>query len=738
MKTQMKTISRILTGGGAICLFGSIALADTLNENSHTATNQTSLAESSSDQTSPSTRNVKLNKSIVTAASGSEKLVKDAPASTTVISQEELQTMPYRDLAEAVRNVPGVEIDASAGKLGGFSFLIRGMPADYTLLLVDGRRTKPGGQIATNNNGMDSMYNAFMPPLSAIERIEVIRGPMSTLYGSDAMGGMVNIVTKKIPEKWGATLSLEANIPESKAYQSTYQASFYAAGALSKKVGMNFRLRDLYRSEAGNTFKTNDGSTTTTFFGAQSNAYNIGTRLNYTPDSKNTFIFDVDYTKITFDNRKAQIGRHTASNTSSNGGGLTGGYTDYMNVSKLVGLLGHDGDYSFGKWKTSLQYMDTRNLGRKVVGKYAADPDVGKNRDIIGQDIYLDSRLLLPLGDYNNLNIGAEYRSEQMHDRAANPNRFGFHTISAFVEDEWNIFEPFTITLGLRDTYNTKFGNHISPRIYGVLDITDSLTLKGGVSTGYKTPYTNQLVSGVYGYGSQGNLGFLGNPDLKPETSINYELGLVFDNDYVDFSVTGFRNNFSNKITSQKVTSGEAFSAYCGNGNSIYSGGCNQLYNADTAYTQGVESTFGIKPIYGVGFDISYVWTDTEVTSGTTKGQKLSFIPEHSLNAKLGYAYKDFSAYLRTEYKAKTPNSSFYDKEYTYKEYYKDYVVLTLGAQYRINDFVRLNAGIYNLLNHSFIDFDYVGTQSSSTVYANNYRFILDGRRYWLNVTLDF
>ena len=72
--------------------------------------------------------------------------------------------MPYRDLAAAVRNVPGVEIDASAGKLGGFSFLIRGMPADYTLLLVDGRRTKPGGQIATSNFGMDSMYNAFMPP----------------------------------------------------------------------------------------------------------------------------------------------------------------------------------------------------------------------------------------------------------------------------------------------------------------------------------------------------------------------------------------------------------------------------------------------------------------------------------------------------------------------------------------------------------------------------------------------
>ena len=198
MKTQMKTISRILTNGkilttgGLVCLFGSFALADTLSQTSTQAESQDSAS-----------RNVRLNKSIVTAASGSEKLVKDAPASTTVISQEELQTMPYRDLAEAVRNVPGVEIDASAGKLGGFSFLIRGMPADYTLLLVDGRRTKPGGQIATSNFGMDSMYNAFMPPLSAIERIEVIRGPMSTLYGSDAMGGMVNIITKKNPRKMG-------------------------------------------------------------------------------------------------------------------------------------------------------------------------------------------------------------------------------------------------------------------------------------------------------------------------------------------------------------------------------------------------------------------------------------------------------------------------------------------------------------------------------------------------------
>ena len=240
----------------------------------------------------------------------------------------------------------------------------------------------------------------------------------------------------------------------------------------------------------------------------------------------------------------------------------------------------------------------------------------------------------------------------------------------------------------------------------------------------------------MYGYGSQGNLGFLGNPNLKPETSINYELGIILDNDVIDLSVTGFRNNFSNKITSQTLAATDPiYQIYCQN----YSRGCSQLYTADTAYTQGVESGFGIKPIFGIGFDVSYVWTDTQVTSGATKGRELSYIPRHSVNGKLSYAYKDFGAYLRAEYKAKTPNSNYYSNTATtlYPRYYKDYMILTLGANYRLNDFIRLNAGVYNLLNHSFIDYDNVATSGSAT-YANNYRFILDGRRYWVNLTLDF
>ncbi|KAK0339126.1 hypothetical protein LTR94_035844, partial [Friedmanniomyces endolithicus] len=98
-------------------------------------------------------------------------------------------------LAEVLATVEGVDVGAAAGKTGGLNISIRGMPSDYTLVLVDGRRQNPAGNITPNGFGETS--TSFIPPMSAIDRIEVVRGPVSTLYGSDAMGGVVNIITRK-------------------------------------------------------------------------------------------------------------------------------------------------------------------------------------------------------------------------------------------------------------------------------------------------------------------------------------------------------------------------------------------------------------------------------------------------------------------------------------------------------------------------------------------------------------
>ncbi len=126
------------------------------------------------------------------SATGYEQKIKDAPASITVITAEDFKNKRINSIADALVDVEGVDISPTAGKTGGLNIRIRGMDSEYTLVLIDGRRQNSTGDIAPN--GFGESNNSFIPPISAIERIEVIRGPASTLYGSDAIGGVVKTV----------------------------------------------------------------------------------------------------------------------------------------------------------------------------------------------------------------------------------------------------------------------------------------------------------------------------------------------------------------------------------------------------------------------------------------------------------------------------------------------------------------------------------------------------------------
>ncbi|MCO6545988.1 MAG: TonB-dependent receptor plug domain-containing protein, partial [Gilliamella sp.] len=164
---------------------------------------------------------------MVVTASGFSQQVKEAPATISVITPEEIEKKPYRDVTDALKDIPGVNITG-----GGDStdISIRGMDAKYTLILVNGkkvstRETRPN----SDNSGFEQ---GWLPPLTAIERIEVVRGPMSSLYGSDAMGGVVNIITKKVSNKWQSGIRLESVIPYRSKEKDTYTGSFSTMGPI--------------------------------------------------------------------------------------------------------------------------------------------------------------------------------------------------------------------------------------------------------------------------------------------------------------------------------------------------------------------------------------------------------------------------------------------------------------------------------------------------------------------------
>ncbi|EJI7471183.1 TonB-dependent receptor plug domain-containing protein, partial [Escherichia coli] len=140
---------------------------------------------------------------LVVTASGFTQQLRNAPASVSVITSEQLQKKPVSDLVDAVKDVEGISITGGNEKP---DISIRGLSGDYTLILVDGRR-QSGRESRPNGSG--GFEAGFIPPVEAIERIEVIRGPMSSLYGSDAIGGVINIITKPVNNQtWDGVLGL--------------------------------------------------------------------------------------------------------------------------------------------------------------------------------------------------------------------------------------------------------------------------------------------------------------------------------------------------------------------------------------------------------------------------------------------------------------------------------------------------------------------------------------------------
>ena len=143
---------------------------------------------------------------VVVTASGFEQKITDAPASISVITPEDLASRPYMTLLDAVRDLEGVDIGETRDKTGQGTISMRGMGSDYTLILINGKRQNNHGDIYPNSFG-GNQFN-HIPPLDAIDRVEIIRGPASTLYGADAMGGVINIITKRNLDTWSGSATL--------------------------------------------------------------------------------------------------------------------------------------------------------------------------------------------------------------------------------------------------------------------------------------------------------------------------------------------------------------------------------------------------------------------------------------------------------------------------------------------------------------------------------------------------
>jgi outer membrane receptor for ferrienterochelin and colicins len=182
---------------------------------------------------------------VVVTASGSEQDIKDAPASISVITQQELRQRPAHELAQLLAGVEGVTLNRSAN--GTPTIQMRGFDQAYTLMLIDGKRVNSSTSMFRGGTAYDSGW----VPLDDIERVEVVRGPMSSLYGADAIGGVVNIITKPIGKTWKGSITAETVLQQDRDLADSQKLGFSMNGPLiSDTLGIKLYGNYDHRSDS--------------------------------------------------------------------------------------------------------------------------------------------------------------------------------------------------------------------------------------------------------------------------------------------------------------------------------------------------------------------------------------------------------------------------------------------------------------------------------------------------------
>ncbi len=686
---------------------------------------------------------------VVVSASGFEQELKQAPASISVVTRQELETRQYRDLAEALAGVEGIDVLGGTGKTGGLDISIRGMPSEYTLILIDGRRQNVAGDVTPN--GFGAAHTSLIPPVAAIERIEIIRGPMSTLYGSDAMGGVINIITRKVAKQWGGQLTLETGIPQDSDWGVQQRYNLYTSGPLVQDL-LGLAVRgNLYRREASDFVLAPGAAQPASARNpapAESRQHNVGARLTLTPNRQHELWLDVEQGRTWYDNSDGRLGTRDA--TTNLLGNNPPGYQDALRFNRDQVAVGHTARLGVGLLESSLMHTETETIGRTIPGGAvpAGDPRRGTPRELKTTNLVLDSKLVAPVGDAHVLTVGGQWWDAQLTDGLL-PEKHDQTMWAVFAEDEWKLSQALTATLGARYDNHSAFGGQVSPRAYLVWDATRHWTLKGGVSKGFRAPRLNQLIDGVSGVSGQGATINIGNPNLKPETSTSTEISALFDSQAgLSSAVTLFHNKVKDKISGGGDCTVNWVSSCSANPNATYA------INVDEATTYGLELSSRVQIAKGWGLKLGYTWTGSEVVEDGVKNGQLANTARHVANAQLSWDPSDkWSLWLRGEYRGKSPRFSGDPARLTGNNLaiyqavgdIKAHALFHLGGAYKLSKNVTLNANIYNLFDKDFRQYRLVNLNGTPT-WVNGYfqggasvsGTTLPGRTFWLSANITF
>ncbi|WP_043238366.1 TonB-dependent receptor domain-containing protein [Stutzerimonas azotifigens] len=615
---------------------------------------------------------------MVVSATHTERAMRDAPASVSVITHEELAKRPVQDLQEALRGTESLQFNGIGFDRRGIS--VRGMPSEHTLVLVDGKR------ISTSSGAIaHSDFDLGWVPVEAIERIEVVRGPMSSLYGSEALGGVVNIITRKATDNWKGSGIIDGGVREDGLGGQSHQVGAYLGGPLVPGVlGLTLNGETRRQQETPDF----DNERLSELEGRNANSGSA--TLSWTPDEAQRI--DLTY----------GAGRERRWRNTETGGTNSAYYESADVIEREQWSLGHSGDWQWGSTQVRAYRNRLDRDNARSDGQAPSDPQRLT-------DSVVDGHLSVPLFDRHLVTLGGEWRKEELEDSSVNAagDESALHR-ALFLQDEIAFNPDWSLTLGSRFDKHEAFGWEASPRVYLLHHYSDALTFRAGIGRGYKAPSLKQLSPEYAAVGGGGRFTIYGNPELKPETNTSYELGADYQG--AGWSLTGmlFQNDVHDLIQTICVSR-------CG----IRGAEVRNYENLEKARIRGLELGGGIDLPANFHWSLNYTYLDAR---NLTAGQRLGDRSRHMANSVLKWApTPGFDAQLRTEY---VGSQLAYSSNVAYA--LPAYSLWHLELSRKLSDNLTLRGGVENIGDERLADQN------------ENFAYTEPGRTYHVGLVATF
>ena len=644
---------------------------------------------------------------IVVTGTGTRYRIDDTPVQTEIISEKSIQELSAKSVEEVISALSS-SLDYTLSSMGA-SIKVNGLGSDYVLILVNGKRLtgSVGGIVDLSRINTED-----------IKQVEIVKGASSTLYGSDAIAGVINIITKKPRQKISVSNNTRVGAYAEWKQLNTFsynKGKFSGKTTFSRKQNNGYQLNDMkYNSKWESNHDLPYLVRTYDMPVNKKQSYTITQNLGYGFNPKLQMDAELSwYEKTLYFPFKGRMHNYYYNNKGASvGGNYTINKTDYLDFSVEYGNYKY---YKEFPWKYNERYITPDGVSQ--VTYYPGDRF--KNTD--ETNLITQFKGVFKLNEKNTMIVGTEfiYNNLEAKYRLVN-NEASVYTLSLYAQDEFKISEKMDLVGGVRVIHHEKFGIIATPKL-SLMYKTGKFVHRATYACGFKSPTLKEL---YYFYESE-RMGvrtlYRGNDDLRPQKSNYHNVSTEFKTKKFKTSFGLYINELKDMIDYLLVPTEFSHRQKGVEETKL-------RYNIHEAQTAGFDWTFDLKILHGLSVGGGYSYVDAK---NKTLDIRLNGISEHSATAKVSYLKSWRNYVLNMNLTGNYKSDKFYLEEDKEKDYADPYQLWKLTTSHTIKKWNYTNvvfiAGIDNI-------FDYVDDRP----YGSHYGTLNPGRTLFAGLNIKF